>query len=86
MPIAEQMLIDDIRNIKRGKYNTKVSLSPAAETARIARYFELMETNKMLIEAGQLPIGRKFLLEASSIANKDEIIAEGEQQMAAMAG
>jgi len=81
MPIAEQMLIDDIRNMKRGKYSTKVSLSPASETARMSRQFELIETNKMLIEAGQLPIGRKFLIDATSIANKDEIIAEGEQQM-----
>lgn len=82
IPIAEQMLIDDIGNMKKGKYNTKVSLSPASETARISRHFELIETNKMLLEARQLPIGRKFLLEATSIANKEEIIAEGEQQMA----
>lgn len=85
MPIAEQMLIDDIRNMKRGKYSTKVSLSPASETARIARQFELIETNKMLVESQQLPIGRKFMLEATSLSNKEEIIAEGEQKMQAMA-
>lgn len=84
-PIAEQMLLDDIRQIRKGKYSTKVALSPAAQTARMARQYELVETNKMLIESGQLPIGRKFLLENTSLSNKDEIIEEGEQRMAAMA-
>ena len=79
-PIAEQMLIDDIRNLKKGKYNTKVALSPQAQTARIARQMELEGTNKMLIENQQLPIGRRFLLENTSLHNKDEIIAEGEEQ------
>jgi len=84
MPIAEQMLIDDIRDMKKGKYSTKVSLSPASETARMTRYFELIETNKMLIEGRQLPIGRKFLIDMLDLPNKDEIIAEGEQQMKQM--
>jgi hypothetical protein len=84
MPIAEQMLIDDIRGMKKGKYNTKVSLSPASETAKMARQFELVETSKILKEAQQLPIGRKFIIEATDLPNKEEIIAEGEQKMAAM--
>jgi len=83
-PIAEQMLIDDIRQMKKGKYNTKVVLSPAAQTAKFARQLELEGTNKMLIENGQLPIGRKFLLKNTSLVDKDEIIAEGEQQMQAI--
>ena len=84
-PIAEQMLLDDIRQIKKGKYNTKVSLSPAAQTAKMARQYELVETNKMLIDSGHLPIGRKFLLQNTSLPNKEEIIEEGEQRMSAMA-
>jgi len=85
-PIAQQMLIDDIRDIKKGKYNTKVTLSPAAQTARMSRYFELTDLNKALMEGNQLPIGRRFLIEATDLPNKDEIIAEGEQKMEMMAG
>lgn len=81
-PIAEQMLLDDIRQLRKGKYNTKVTLSPAAQTAKIARQLELEGTNRMLMENQQLPIGRKFLLENTSLHNKEEIIAEGEQQSA----
>lgn len=84
LPIAQQMLIDDIRGMKRGKYNTKTALSPASETAKLSNLYEMIETSKLLAEAGQQPIGRKFVIEATSLANKEEIIAEGEQQMAAM--
>ena len=83
-PIAEQMLLDDIRTMKKGRYNTKVVLSPVAHTAKFARQMELEGINKMLLENSQLPIGRKYLLNNTALVDKDEIIAEGEQQMAAM--
>lgn len=84
-PIAQQMLIDDIRDMKRGKYNTKVTLSPSTITARVERQLEMEGTNKMLLENGQVPIGRRWILKNTSLDDKDEIIAEGEQQQQQLA-
>lgn len=84
-PVAEQMLLEEIRDIKKGKYNTKVTMSPMAPTHRIAKAAELFELNKTLVENQQLPVGRRLLIEATDVDNKDEIIAEGEKQMAQMA-
>ena len=85
LPLAQQMLLEDIKNVRKGKYNTKVTLSPASETARIARSFELTEVSETLIKTGQQPIPGRFVLEASDLANKDEIIEAQAQQAQAMA-
>ena len=83
-PVAEQMLMEEIKDIKKGKYNTKVTMSPMAPTHRIAKAAELFELNKVLVENQQMPIGRKLLVDATDVDNKDEINAEGEQRMAQM--
>lgn len=84
-PVAEQMLLEELKNLKKGKYNTKVTMSPMAPTHRIAKAAELFELNKALTENQQLPIGRSLLIAATDVDNKDEIIADGERQMQQMA-
>lgn len=84
-PIAEQLLFAELKNIKKGKYNTKITLSPMAPTFRIARMAELLELNKTLREAGEYGIDRESLIEASDIDNKEEVIERGKRQMAQMA-
>lgn len=84
-PIAEQLLFEELKNIKKGKYNTKVTLSPMAPTFRIARSIELFELNETLLKNAQVPIGRKILVESTDVDQKEEIIEEGERQMAQMA-
>jgi len=85
-PIAEQLLFEELKNIKKGKYNTKVTLSPMAPTFRIARSLELFELNETLLKNAQAPISRKILVESTDVNQKEEIIEEGERQMAQMAG
>lgn len=84
-PIAEQLLFEELKNIKKGKYNTKVTLSPMAPTFRIAKMAELLEINKTLREGGEYGIDRESLIEASDIDNKEEVIERGKRQMAQMA-
>lgn len=84
-PVAEELMFEEIKNIKKGKYNTKVTLSPMAPTFRIARAMELFELNETLLKAGQVPVSRRLLVQATDVDNKEEIIEEGERQMAQVA-
>jgi hypothetical protein len=84
-PIAEDMLIDEIRNIRKGKYTTKVTLSSYAPTMRMAEHAEVMDLNKELLASGHPPLSRKRLIESSDIKKKEEILQE-DQAMAAMQG
>ena len=91
-PIAEDMLMEEIKNIRKGRYTTKVALSNYAPTARMAEHGEVAELNKSLIESGHAPLARKRLIEATDIKNKEEILMEDEamqqqqMMMAATAG
>jgi len=85
-PIAEGMLLDEIRNMRKGRYNTKVTTSPQAPSFRIAKAAELFELNKVLLENQQAPISRRLLIEATDVSNKEEIIEEGEREQAQPAG
>lgn len=75
-PIAKQIILKMLKDVAKGRYGIKVDLAPMAQTMQIVRSMELMELNQALINSGQAPIGRKFLIEASNVANKEEIIAD----------
>ena len=85
-PIAEAMLMDEIHHLRKGRYSTKVTLSPYAPTLRMAKTAELFELNEVLLKNQQVPVSRKLLVEATDVDNKEEIIEDGERQMAQMAG
>ena len=77
-PFAEEMLLEEIHNLRKGRYTTKVALSPYATTMRMAEYGEGMELNKALIESGHPPLSRKRLISLSDIKDKEEILQEDE--------
>jgi hypothetical protein len=91
-PVAMDMLYEEIHNLKKGKYNCTVTMSPYSPTMRMASMAERLEINEVLIKSGLPPLPARRLLEASSIEDKDEIIREMEegqqamQQAKAMAG
>jgi hypothetical protein len=90
-PVAMDMLMDEISNLKKGRYNTTVTMSPYSPTMRMAEMAERLEINEVLIKSGQMPLSARRLLEASSISDKEEIIREMEEgqqakQLAAVAG
>jgi hypothetical protein len=67
---------------RRGRYNTKVELSPAAPTYRLARSAELFELNDVLVRNRQTPIDRELLIKSTDVDNKQEIIDKGREAMA----
>ena len=75
-PIAEDMLLAEIRNIRRGRYTTKVTLSAYAPTMRMIEQAEYAELNKALVESGHPPLSRQRLIQASDVKDKDEILQE----------
>lgn len=78
-PIAEDLLLEEIKNIRKGRYNTKVALSAYAPTSRMIERSESDELNKALVESGHPPLSRKHLIQASDVPNKEEILEEDKQ-------
>jgi hypothetical protein len=85
-PVAKAMIIDEISSMKYGKYGVKVELSPHAETNRMKKMVEVFELNRALQESGQLPISRNMLIDATDVANKDELKADLPQMPAPTGG
>lgn len=77
-PIAEDLLLEEIKNIRKGRYTTKVILSSYAPTMRMIEQAEYRELNQELIASGHPPLSRKRLIEASDVDNKEEILQEDE--------
>jgi len=73
---AISRLIEEIKNLNKGRFGIKVSLAPMAETYRAVKAIETMELNKMLIESGLPPLSRRQLIEAADPPNKEAILAE----------
>lgn len=84
-PVAMDMLYEEISNLKRGKYNTTVTMSPYSPSMRMAEMEELAGVSEYLLKTGQPPIPGKRILEVTSLSNKDEIIREWESQQKPMA-
>lgn len=84
-PVAVDKLYEEISNLRRGRYNSTVTMSPFSPTMMMAEREELSETSETLLKTGQPPIPSKWLLKASNIAHKDEIIQDMEAQAKAAA-
>lgn len=69
-------LIEEMENISIGRYGIKVTMSPMAETFKIAKSMETLELNEMLLKSQHEPLSRKQLIEAVDPINKEEILAE----------
>ncbi len=72
-PIAEGMLLDSIRSMRKGKYSTKVSLSPLSETMRLIKSVELFELHKILIEGGDIGLDGDDLIDGTDVDNKEQL-------------
>jgi hypothetical protein len=83
--LAVKMLMAQLKEQRRrGRYNTKVELSPAAPTYRMQRSAELFELNNVLTQNRQAPIDREILIKSTDVDNQDEIIQKGREQMQMM--
>ena len=75
-PIAITRLIEASRNPIAGKYATSVRLSPYSLTNRLRNMASLLETNQILVESGYPPLPEKFIIDASDLPNKDQLLRE----------
>ncbi len=75
-PIAEDMLMEEIGNLRKGRYTTKIALSPYSLTARMAEYGEVKALNEELIASQHPPLSRKRLIQSSDIKGVEEILEE----------
>ena len=85
MPLAQGMLIDSIRTMKRGKYSTKVTVSPMAETYRMIKSAEVFALAEILLKMGDVGLDGEDLIESSDAPNKEQLKL-GRQRKLAQAG
>ena len=75
IPIAQAQMLDEVRNLQKGRYGIKVDISPSSPTRRIAKQREAFLLNTALIEGNQPGLSRKQLIETTDLDNKEEAIA-----------
>ncbi len=78
-PIAQGMMMEEIKNLGRGRYGIKIDTSPASPTQRLMKQLQMFRLNEALLAGNQAGIGRKQLVEATDVANQEEIIANPPQ-------
>jgi hypothetical protein len=83
-PIAEELLIKLIHSMKIGKYNTKVTVSPMAETMRTIKAIETFELHKTLIESSDVGLDGEDLIEATDVPNKEQLKQGRQKKMESM--
>lgn len=74
-PMAEALLLDSISSMRKGKYSTKVSLSPLSETMRAIKSVEAFELHRVLREGGDVGLDGDDLIDATDIDNKEDVKA-----------
>ena len=81
-PIAQDLLLGLIKNMKIGKYNTTMTMSPMSETMRAIKAEETFELNKVLLDSGDVGLDGDDLIEATDVPNKEKLRAGREKKMA----
>lgn len=83
IPLAQGMLIDSIQTMKRGKYSTKVTISPMAETMRQIKAIEVFELQKVLRETGDVGLDGDDLIDSIDAPNKEQLKLGRQRNLAA---
>ena len=85
-PIAEQILISLIHNMKSGKYSTKVITSPMSETMRAIKALETFELQKLLIESADVGLDGEDLIDVTDVPNKEKLKLGRQKKMETLVG
>lgn len=75
VPIAKDILLSLIHQMKIGKYNTKITVSPMAETMRAVKAEQTFELERLLLESGDVGLDAEDLIDATDAPNKDKLKA-----------
>ncbi|KKN73184.1 hypothetical protein LCGC14_0403570 [marine sediment metagenome] len=73
IPIAEDIMLKLIRNMKAGKYSTKVTTSPMGETMRTIKAIEVFELHTTLRESGDVGLNPDDLIDATDAPDKERL-------------
>lgn len=74
IPIAQGIMMDEIRSMQRGRYGIKIDTSPQSATMRFMQEEKIFRLNSALLEGGQAGVAREQLVEAVDIKNQEDII------------
>ena len=80
VPIAHELLIDQITQLVKGRYNTTVANTAYTSTMREAEFEMLLAIQKMLIETGGPIMPARRLVLATNARDAEQIVQEMEQQ------
>jgi hypothetical protein len=82
VPIAQELLIGQISDLVKGRYNTTVAATAYTSSMRQAEFDMLLGIQKMLIETGGPLMPARRLILATDAREADQIVQEMEQQQA----
>ena len=88
VPIAQDLLIEEISNLTRGTYNTTVAAVAYTPSMKTAEFAQLLELQELQIKTGGAPIPHRRLILASDARDAEQIVDEMDraQQQQAVAG
>lgn len=83
IPIAQGMMMEEIKNMQRGRYGIKIDVSPQSATEREKNANKTFILNRALLDGGQPGVGREQLIRGFDVKNAEEIIANPPQVVGA---
>jgi hypothetical protein len=84
-PIARDILIEMIHQMNIGKYNTKITMSPMAETMRTIKANQIFEAQRVLIESGDVGLDGEDLIDALDVPNTEQLKAGRNKKLQGLA-
>ena len=81
IPIARDILIGMIHQMNIGKYNTKITMSPMAETMRTIKALQIFEAQKLLLESGDVGLDGEDLIDALDVPNTEKLKAGRQKKL-----
>ncbi len=81
IPMARDILIKMIHQMNIGKYNTKITMSPMAETMRNIKSLQIFEAQRLLLESGDVGLDGEDLIDALDVPNTEQLKAGREKKL-----
>lgn len=85
IPIAKDILISLIHKMNIGKYNTKITMSPMAETMRTIKALQIFEVQRLLLEANDVGLDGEDLIDALDVPNTEQLKAGRKKKLQSLA-
>lgn len=73
VPIAIDLMMEDIKNMQKGRYGIKIDVAPRAPTIRMKEQIQGFALNDALRAGGQPGLSRDSLIDLTEITNKEKI-------------